>query len=203
MIEKLFVGSEGTVVLPTTEAMPACVPSPVEVNPALAVTVVKAPLDGVVPPMAPGLGNEVVAIVMEELARPALERVPVKPNCTPPAEGFANVSVNPFVALLFRKLTVVDEDSPVPLVWNVVPDPLGVPQLLLPEERPCENCPPVQSDGYEVNPAAVPVVFWFSVGTLPALMVPVTSNFSVEVEFEGVTVKPVAFVVEVMKFRAV
>jgi len=49
--------------------------------------------------------------------------------------------------------------------------------------------------------AALPVVFWFRVGTFAALIVPVSSSFSLPlVGFEGVIVKPVALTVEVMKF---
>src|SRR6185312_8375293 len=48
---------------------------------------------------------------------------------------------------------------------SVVADGAGrLEQLLLPEDSPKDICAPVQSVGYEVNPAAVPVVFWLSVG---------------------------------------
>src|SRR5487761_168426 len=57
---------------------------------------------------------------------PATLRVPPKLNCTFPADGFEKLSVSPFVAALFSKLTVVLDNNPVPLTWNAAA--LPVPQ---------------------------------------------------------------------------
>lgn len=80
MKPKELEGIDGAVVLPTIDMMPACVPSEVAVTPELADTDVNAPVLGVTPPIAPGLGREEVdppsetgvpPIVMAELARSA------------------------------------------------------------------------------------------------------------------------------------
>ena len=84
---------------------------------------VNAPVDGVVPPIAPGDGKDEVeppndtavpAILIEELVRPALPSVPLNPSVTLPAEPFVNVEVKPLNAVELWKLIVVVESSPVP-----------------------------------------------------------------------------------------
>ena len=63
---------------------------------------------------------EVPFRMIAEFARPALVKVPVNPSFTLPAEVLVNVSVRPSVADELRKLTVDDDDRPVPLTWNTV-----------------------------------------------------------------------------------
>jgi len=98
-----------------------------------ALRVVNAPEAGVVPPIGPGAGKDVVdppretdvpAIVIAEFAKPAFVSVPVSPSCTFPLLGFVNVSVSPFVAALFSKLIVEVESSGVVFTSNAPLVPL-------------------------------------------------------------------------------
>ncbi len=54
---------------------------------------------------------------------PAGVRVPERPSCTLPPEGFENENVSPLVAAEFKKSIVVIDDRLTEFTWKVAPDP--------------------------------------------------------------------------------